>query len=74
MSNVFIILIAAFIAFVVGFFFAIVFSATSNRKRQADALLLRENELKAFYIQEQHQLFRPNQLLLQNYTKGTEVH
>ncbi|MET0355374.1 MAG: DNA recombination protein RmuC [Cellvibrio sp.] len=55
MSNPFIILIIALVAFVVGFFLAMALLASIYRKRQLDALTLRENELKAFYVQEQHQ-------------------
>ena len=53
MSNPFV-LITALIAFVMGFLIAFVFLTASYRKKQADALL-RENDLKAFYVQEQHQ-------------------
>ena len=53
MSNLFL-LITALIAFVMGFLIAFVFLTASYRKKQADALL-RENNLKAFYVQEQHQ-------------------
>jgi len=52
-SNPFV-LITALIAFVMGFLIAFVFLTASYRKKQADALL-RENNLKAFYVQEQHQ-------------------
>ncbi|RYY75764.1 MAG: DNA recombination protein RmuC [Gammaproteobacteria bacterium] len=45
----------ALIAFVIGFFLAVAVLASIYRKRQADALSLRESELKAFYVHEQHQ-------------------
>jgi DNA recombination protein RmuC len=54
-NSAFIILIIVLIALAVGFFFAYVLLNTAARKRQEDALLLRENELKALCIQEQHQ-------------------
>ena len=56
MSSLFITLIVALIAFVIGFFLAIILLTANYRKRQADALLLRENELRAQYVQEQHQV------------------
>ncbi len=55
MNSAFIILIIVLIALIAGFFFAYFLLSASARKRQEDALLLRENELKALYIQEQHQ-------------------
>lgn len=54
-NSAFVILAVVLIALVVGFFFASFLSSSSSRKRQEDALLLRENELKTFYVQEQHQ-------------------
>ncbi|RZA04596.1 MAG: hypothetical protein EOO68_08080, partial [Moraxellaceae bacterium] len=55
MNSAFIILAVVLIALVIGFFFASFVLGRSNRKGLEDALLLRENELKALYIQEQHQ-------------------
>jgi DNA recombination protein RmuC len=54
-NSAFITLIIVLIALVAGFFFAYFLLSASARKRLEDALLLRENELKALYIQEQHQ-------------------
>jgi DNA recombination protein RmuC len=54
-NSAFIILAVALIALVVGFFFANVVLGRSNRKAFDDALLLKENELKAIHVQEQHQ-------------------
>jgi len=54
-NSAFSILIIVLIALAIGFFFAYLVAATFARKRQEDALLSRENELKALYIQEQHQ-------------------
>jgi len=59
-NNAFIILIVVLIALAVGFFFAYILLNTSARKRQEDSLLLRENELKALHIQEQHQALLQN--------------
>lgn len=55
MNSAFITLIIVLIALLAGFFFAYLLLGVSARKRLEDALLLRENELKALYIQEQHQ-------------------
>lgn len=55
MNSVFITLIVVLIALAVGFFFAYFLLRVSARKSQEDALLLHENELKALFIQEQHQ-------------------
>ena len=55
MNSAFITLIIVLIALVVGFLFAYFWLTVSARKRQEDALLLRENELKVLSIQEQHQ-------------------
>lgn len=55
MNSAFITLIIVLIALAAGFFFAYFLLSASARKRLEDALLLRENELKALYIQEQHQ-------------------
>ncbi len=54
MNNPFIILAVAFIAFAAGFFFASFVLGRSHRKSLNDALLLRENELKGLYLNEQH--------------------
>jgi DNA recombination protein RmuC len=53
-DSAFIILAVVLIGLMVGFFFATLVLGRSNRKTLTDALLLRENELKAIYIQEQH--------------------
>jgi len=53
-DNLFI-LIAVLIALLIGFFLAFALLTANHRKRQADALSLRDSELKAFYVQEQHQ-------------------
>ena len=55
MNSAFIILTVVLIALVIGFFFANFIMGRSNRKAFGDALLLKENELKAIHIQEQHQ-------------------
>lgn len=55
MNSAFIILAVVLIALVIGFFFASIVLGRSNRKAFDDALLLKENELKAAYVQEQHQ-------------------
>lgn len=55
MNSAFIILAVVLIALVVGFFFATMVLGKSNRKTLENALMLRENELKALYIHEQHQ-------------------
>ncbi len=55
MNSAFITLIIVLIALLAGFFFAYFLLGASARKRLEDALLLRENELKALHIQEQHQ-------------------
>ena len=54
MDNLFI-LIAALVALIVGFVLAFALLTVNYRKRQADALSLRDSELKAFYVQDQHQ-------------------
>ena len=54
MDNLFI-LIAALIALIIGFVLAFALLTVNFRKRQADALSLRDSELKAFYVQDQHQ-------------------
>ena len=54
-NSAFVILAVVLIALVAGFFFANILLSSSSRKRQEDALVLRENELKAFFVQEQHQ-------------------
>jgi DNA recombination protein RmuC len=54
-NSAFIILAVALIALIAGFFFATLLMGANNRKRQEDALALRESEVKALYIQEQHQ-------------------
>jgi len=54
-NSAFITLIIVLIALAVGFFFAYFLLRVSARKSQEDALLLHENELKALFIQEQHQ-------------------
>lgn len=55
MNNAFILLAVVLIALMVGFFFANMILGRGHRKGMDDALLLRENELKALHIQEQHQ-------------------
>ncbi len=55
MNSAFITLIVVLVALAAGFSFAYFLLRASARKRLEDALLLRENELKARYIQEQHQ-------------------
>lgn len=55
MNSPFILLAVVLLALIAGFFFANLLLAGNNRKRLEDALLLRENELKALYVQEQHQ-------------------
>lgn len=55
MNSAFVILVVVLITFIAGFFLANIVLGASSRKRQEDALLLRENELKAAYVQEQHQ-------------------
>ena len=54
MNSAFVILTVVLITLVAGFFLANIVLGANSRKRQEDALLLRENELKAFYVQEQH--------------------
>ena len=54
MDNLFI-LIAALVALIIGFVLAFALLTVNYRKRQADALSLRDSELKAFYVQDQHQ-------------------
>ena len=54
MDNIFI-LIAALVALIIGFVLAFALLTVNHRKRQADALSLRDSELKAFYVQDQHQ-------------------
>lgn len=54
MNSAIIILAVALIALTAGFLLASVTVGSFSRKRQGDALLLRENELRAFYLQEQH--------------------
>jgi len=53
-DNLFI-LIAALVALIIGFVLAFALLTVNYRKRQADALSLRDSELKAFYVQDQHQ-------------------
>jgi DNA recombination protein RmuC len=53
-NNAFILLAVVLIALVIGFFFANMILSRGHRKGMEDALLLRENELKALHIQEQH--------------------
>lgn len=55
MNSAFIILAVVLIALVAGFLFAIFVLGRNNRKTLDAALLLKENELKAAYVQEQHQ-------------------
>ncbi len=55
MNNPFIIVFVVLIAVGVGFIFANLLLGANYRKRQEDALLLRENELKSIYVQELHQ-------------------
>lgn len=55
MNSVFSILLSVFVGLAAGFFFAYVWLRAAARKRLEDALLLRENELKTLYMQEQHQ-------------------
>jgi len=54
-NSAFVILAVVLIALAAGFFFASVLLRKSHRKVLDDAILLKENELKAAYIQEQHQ-------------------
>lgn len=54
MNSVFIILAVVSIALILGFLLASFVLGAASRKRQEDALLLRESELRAFYLQEQH--------------------
>jgi len=54
-NSAFIILAVVLIALVAGFLFAIFVLGRNNRKTLDAALLLKENELKAAYVQEQHQ-------------------
>ena len=54
MDNLFI-LVAALVALIIGFVLAFALLTVNYRKRQADALSLRDSELKAFYVQDQHQ-------------------
>ncbi|RYY02997.1 MAG: DNA recombination protein RmuC [Gammaproteobacteria bacterium] len=55
MNSAFILLAVVLITLVVGFLFANWVAGRNNRKRLADALLLRENELRAHHVQELHQ-------------------
>ncbi len=55
MNNPFVIVFVVLLAVSVGFIFANWLLRASHRKRQEDALLLRENELKSIYVQEAHQ-------------------
>lgn len=55
MNSPFIILAVALIALVAGFFFASFVLGRNHRKSLSDALLLRENELRGQYVNEQHQ-------------------
>ena len=55
MNSAFIILAVVLIALLAGFFFANLVVGRSHRRALDAALLLRENELKALQVQEQHQ-------------------
>lgn len=55
MNSSLIIVFAVLIAACGGFFFAVLFLTVQYRKRQDDALLLRENDLKVLHTQELHQ-------------------
>jgi len=54
-NSAFIILIVTLVALVAGIVLASIVLGNTNRKRQEDALLLRENEIRAMHVQEQHQ-------------------
>ncbi len=56
MNSPFIIVFVVLIAAGVGFIFANLLLRATSHKRQEDALLLRENELKSLHVQEIHQL------------------
>lgn len=55
MNSPFIIVFIVLIAVGSGFLFATLLLAANSRKRQEDALLLRENELRSLHVQETHQ-------------------
>ena len=55
MNSTFITLVVVLIALAAGFVVATLLATKHSRKREQDALLLRENELKASFAQEQHQ-------------------
>lgn len=70
MNSAFIILMVVLIALVAGFFFASFLLSKSNRKALDDALALRENELKAVFIQERHQAAMREASLQQELTQA----
>jgi len=55
-NNTLGVLIVALVALVLGFFFANIWLSRSSRQREQDALLLRENELKAQHLQVVHEV------------------